>query len=82
MFLRMGVISATIYLPSFHPSLLINADNFDSLSFLNNQPLSFITAITPYRLTWMFFQQLKRAHEDWIGKVPNGEVERTFRLTS
>ena len=26
----------------------------------------------------MFFQQLKRAHEDWIGVAPNGEVGKSF----
>jgi hypothetical protein len=25
----------------------------------------------------MFFQQLKRVHEDWIGSTPNGEVQCT-----
>ena len=30
------------------------------------------------RLTWMFFQQLKRTHEEWLGYSPSGEVSFGF----
>jgi hypothetical protein len=31
-------------------------------------------ATSPCSLTWMFFQQFKRSHEEWLGHAPNGEV--------